>query len=188
MESYCCYCCCWVASVVSDSVRPHRRQPTRLPRPWDSPGKNTGVGCHFLLHINLYLAPSTFFLLHFFINSNSFFPQISFCIHAHTDLIFKYMYSFMPVGILSTALFSSPFSCKPAVPLLPPNHINDFEWILWYFSPDTHVYVHMYEYKYIHTDTHLHSLCLLHNNVAYIILNIFLLSPNCGTSLLYQRC
>ena len=34
---------------MSDSVRPHRRQPTRLPRPWDSLGKNTGVGCHFLL-------------------------------------------------------------------------------------------------------------------------------------------
>ena len=33
---------------MSDFVRPHRRQPTRLPRPWDSPGKNTGVGCHFL--------------------------------------------------------------------------------------------------------------------------------------------
>ena len=32
-----------------DSVRPHRQQPTRLPRPWDSPGKNTGVGCHCLL-------------------------------------------------------------------------------------------------------------------------------------------
>ena len=31
------------------TVRPHRRQPTRLPRPWDSPGKNTGVGCHILL-------------------------------------------------------------------------------------------------------------------------------------------
>ena len=31
------------------SVRPHRRQPTRLPGPWDSPSKNTGVGCHFLL-------------------------------------------------------------------------------------------------------------------------------------------
>ena len=30
-------------------MRPHRRQPTRLPHPWDSPGKNTGVGCHFLL-------------------------------------------------------------------------------------------------------------------------------------------
>ena len=34
---------------MSDSVRPHRQQPTRLPRLWDSPGKNTGVGCHFLL-------------------------------------------------------------------------------------------------------------------------------------------
>ena len=30
-------------------MRPHRRQPTRLPHPWDSPGKSTGVGCHFLL-------------------------------------------------------------------------------------------------------------------------------------------
>ena len=34
---------------MSDSVRSHRWQPTRLPHPWDSPGKNTGVGCHFLL-------------------------------------------------------------------------------------------------------------------------------------------
>ena len=36
-------------SVMSNSVRPHRQQPTRLPHPWDSPGKNIGVGCHFLL-------------------------------------------------------------------------------------------------------------------------------------------
>ena len=34
---------------MSNPVRPHRRQPTRLPRPWGSPGKNTGVGCHCLL-------------------------------------------------------------------------------------------------------------------------------------------
>ena len=34
---------------MSDSVLPQRQQPTRLPCPWDSPGKNTGVGCHFLL-------------------------------------------------------------------------------------------------------------------------------------------
>ena len=40
---------CQVTSVVSDSVQPHRWQPTKLPHPWDSPGKNTGVGCHFLL-------------------------------------------------------------------------------------------------------------------------------------------
>ena len=42
-------CCCCVTSVMSDSVGPHRRQSTRLPCPWDSPGKNTGVGCHCLL-------------------------------------------------------------------------------------------------------------------------------------------
>ena len=41
--------CCYVTSVMSSSVQPHRQPPTRLPRPWDSPGKNTGVGCHFLL-------------------------------------------------------------------------------------------------------------------------------------------
>ena len=34
---------------MCNSVWPHRPQPTRLPHPWDSPGKNTGVGCHFLL-------------------------------------------------------------------------------------------------------------------------------------------
>ena len=34
---------------MSNSVRLQRRQPTRLCHPWDSPGKNTGVGCHFLL-------------------------------------------------------------------------------------------------------------------------------------------
>ena len=34
---------------MSDSVRPHRRQPIRLPQPWDSSDKKTGVGCHFLL-------------------------------------------------------------------------------------------------------------------------------------------
>ena len=59
-----------VTSVASDSVRPHRRQPTRLPHPWDSPGKNSGVGCHCLLqcmkvkqkslgHIRLFATPWT---------------------------------------------------------------------------------------------------------------------------------
>ena len=53
---------------MSDSVRPLGRQPTRLPRPWDSPGKNTGVRCHFLLqcmkvkllsHVRLLVTPWT---------------------------------------------------------------------------------------------------------------------------------
>ena len=39
-------CCCCVASVMSDSLLPHGLQPTRLPCPWNSSGKNTGVGCH----------------------------------------------------------------------------------------------------------------------------------------------
>ena len=43
----------WNAAAKSlqscPTLRPQRQQPTRLPRPWDSPGKNTGVGCHFLL-------------------------------------------------------------------------------------------------------------------------------------------
>ena len=54
---YCCYLitmATWHTAAAKSlqscpTVRPHRRQPTRLPRPWDSPGKNTGVGCHFLL-------------------------------------------------------------------------------------------------------------------------------------------
>ena len=45
----CCCCCCWVASVMSDSMHPHRWQSTRLPHPWDSLGKNTGMGRYFLL-------------------------------------------------------------------------------------------------------------------------------------------
>ena len=42
-----------VSPVVSDSVRPYGLQPTRLLCPWDTAGKNTGVGCHALLQGNL---------------------------------------------------------------------------------------------------------------------------------------
>ena len=40
---------CVLGSVLSDSLRPRGLQPTRLLCPWDSPGRNTGVGCYFLL-------------------------------------------------------------------------------------------------------------------------------------------
>ena len=43
------YACMLSCSVMSDSLRPHGLQPTRLLRPWDFPGKNTEVGYHFLL-------------------------------------------------------------------------------------------------------------------------------------------
>ena len=48
-----------LSRFVSDSVQPHRWQPTRLLRPWDSPGKNTGVGCHCLKSSKLQLSPLT---------------------------------------------------------------------------------------------------------------------------------
>ena len=44
----------WSRSVVSDSLQPHGLQPTRLLRPWDFPGKSTGVGCHCLLWTELW--------------------------------------------------------------------------------------------------------------------------------------
>ena len=57
----------WSHSVMSDSLRPHGLQPTRLLRPWDFPGKSTGVGCHWLLWLGT-LASWNFkgpFLCHF---------------------------------------------------------------------------------------------------------------------------
>ena len=60
---------------MSNSVRPHRWQPTRLSRSWDSPGKNTGVGCHFLLqhtyvHTYIYMYVCTY--IHTYINLPKF--------------------------------------------------------------------------------------------------------------------
>ena len=48
LRSFCLHAC-HIASVVSDSLRPYGLQPARLLCPWDSPGKNAGVGCHALL-------------------------------------------------------------------------------------------------------------------------------------------
>ena len=58
----------WSRSVVSDSARPHRGQPTRLPLPWDSPGKSTGVSCHFLDLCVCFYANTTLFCLPQFCN------------------------------------------------------------------------------------------------------------------------
>ena len=49
----------WSHSVLSDSQRPHGLQPTRLLRPRDFPGKSTGVGCHCLLQLNVYIILNT---------------------------------------------------------------------------------------------------------------------------------
>ena len=65
--------CTRVCSVVSDSLQPQGLQPARLLCPWDSPGKNTGVGCHFLLQgifLTLVSNPCLLCLLH--LQSDSF--------------------------------------------------------------------------------------------------------------------
>ena len=57
-----CVCVCVSGSVVSDSLQPRGLQPTRLLHPWNSPGKNTAVGCHFLLqHIYVYIYVNVYF-------------------------------------------------------------------------------------------------------------------------------
>ena len=79
-------------SVVSDSVWPHRQQPTRLPCPWDSPGRNTGVGCHFLLQ-QIKTSPSILHNIWFFIqiiltsshrNKYDFWNLLTLCICCQT--------------------------------------------------------------------------------------------------------
>ena len=52
-------CVCSVASIMSNSLWPHGLQPTRLLYPWDSPGKDTGVGCHALLQRSSWLRDRT---------------------------------------------------------------------------------------------------------------------------------
>ena len=77
-----CCCCCCVASVMSNSVQPHRRQPTGLPHPWDFPGKSTGMGCHCLLPYPVSVLKKKSFLknLDYFLTSlPSFFLLVIIC-------------------------------------------------------------------------------------------------------------
>ena len=64
-----CVCVCVSLSVSSNSLQPHRLQPTRLLFPWNSPGKNTGVGCHFLLQRIFLTQELNLHLLHWQVDS-----------------------------------------------------------------------------------------------------------------------
>ena len=81
-----------VMSVVSDSLRCYRLQPSRLPCPWDSPSKNTGVGCHALLQ-GVFLTQG----------SN---PRLSFCIGR--QVLYHQRYLGSPSRCLVSYLFCSP--------------------------------------------------------------------------------
>ena len=71
--------CCYCRSVVSDSSRCNGLQPTRLLYPWDSPGKNTGVGCHFLLQGIVPTQGSNPRLLHCYVDSFSLKHLLGYC-------------------------------------------------------------------------------------------------------------
>ena len=71
---------------MSAFVRPHRQQPTRLPRPWESPGENTGVGCHFLLQVRYRM---TYFSLHKCVLkawTTRFASEVSWPLPSHSDV------------------------------------------------------------------------------------------------------
>ena len=74
---------------MSDSVQPHRRQPTRLISPWDFLGKNTGVGSHFLLQLNIY---------HLFIIYPSSIIYISVMFISSTSTIYYQSLSYLSPG------------------------------------------------------------------------------------------
>ena len=67
-----CSCCVYVCSATTDSLQPHGLKPTRLHCSWDFPGKDTGMGCHFLLQ-GIFLTqgsnPCLFHLLHWQVDS-----------------------------------------------------------------------------------------------------------------------
>ena len=64
MEYYCTVCCMLSCSVTSDTLWPHGLEPGRLLCPWDSPGKSTRVGCHFLLQGIFPTQESNLWVLH----------------------------------------------------------------------------------------------------------------------------
>ena len=76
------------SSVVSDSLGPHGLQPTRFPCPWDSPGKSTGVACHFLLHnfkayhlVHLWYCATTTFIKIFQVSGHVYHTREKPCTH-----------------------------------------------------------------------------------------------------------
>ena len=148
----CCCCCCQVTSVVSNPVRPQRRQPTRLPRPWDSPGKNTGVGCHFLLqHMKVkseseaaqscptILIPCPF-PPSFFLFPASFFFSFMFLPSLPSSFTLLFLFSFLPFSLLSLLplfLFFHPSSSSSFILPLPLSLPSSF---LLSVPPAHHIY------------------------------------------------
>ena len=124
-------------SVMSDSLRPHGLPPTRLLRPWDFPGKSTGVECHCLLWYKpqcayLYILTQPYNaenlpFIHSFFFFHSFIRQVSTKVHHHglnlrsliclqrmcklTEIIWK-KYLYMRIHLMAGNMAASKFSLK----------------------------------------------------------------------------
>ena len=133
---------------MSDSLPPHRRQPTRLPRPWDSPGKNTGVGCHFLLQCMKVKSESevaqscstildpmlitwsrkAFHHSYFWETLSSFMTQQKCCFFMKTDTLLSFWYLtvffFVPVSI--TALITMCYNISSLWQERSPNQVLSY--------------------------------------------------------------
>ena len=95
-----CFTCghaCYVISVMSDSLQPCGSQPTRLLCPWDSPGKNTGMGCHALLQGIFWTQGSNPSLLHFLHWQAGILQRcVSFCCATEVKQLYLYIYPSLP--------------------------------------------------------------------------------------------
>ena len=86
----------WSRSVVSDSLQPHGLQPTRLLRPWDFPGKSTGVGCHCLLLEEVSSLSHSIVFLYFFalIAEEGFLISPYYSLELCIQMLISFLFSF----------------------------------------------------------------------------------------------
>ena len=117
---------------MSDSVRPHRRQPTRLPRPWDSPGKNTGVGSHFLLQCMKVKSESEV------AQSCPTFHNPMDCSPPGSSLHGIFQARVLEWGALSQDLFFLPFFCSLLSSLSLENYPNFRLWMIYHLNQFDH--------------------------------------------------
>ena len=125
-------------SLQSCLTRPHRRKPTRLPRPWDSPGKNTGVGCHFLLHsIIRFFKCST---------ASTHLPHLtsltcSLCPH-YLSQSHSLIQTHLINAINAYAMDNHPNFVT--IPLACPTHISQYLCSSWNIFPIRHIYIALF--------------------------------------------